>query len=366
MIKNIPLFKVHMPQSVNEPLLKTLHSGYLSEGERVKEFKEIMSVYLDNEYVIPVSNCTMALTISYRVSGVKQGDEVISTPLTCIATNTPLINIGAKIVWSDVNPKTGMIDASKLESIITPKTKAIVVLHKDGDLAEMDKIKEIATKYGLKIIEDAAHALGGSYKGIKVGNIGDFTCFSLQAIKQITTADGGLLVCNNEEDYKLAKKYKWLGVDKENSVGNPWFNDIEISGYKANMNDLTATIGIEQMKYVNDVIDIYHRNGELYSELLKGVEGVDLIDREKDSYSTYWTYVILTDKREKIIESLKNEGISASVVHPRNDNYSIFKDFKRELPGVEEFSKRELSLPCGFWVSKEDINKIVKIIKDCI
>src|SRR3989338_570522 len=247
MKKTIPLFKVFMPNSVGRTVLKTLRSGYIAEGTRVKEFADQVAKFIGNHpYVVPVSSCTMALTIAYELAGIKRGDEVISTPLTCIATNTPLLQLGAKIVWADCEPKTGMVDPKKLGAIITLKTKAIVVLHKDGDLAKMDEILAIARKHKLKVIEDAAHVFGAKYRGRMIGTISDYTCFSFQAIKHVTTGDGGAVVCKNERDYKRARKLKWFGLDKEapHVHKNIWMDDIDIVGYKGNMNDIAASIGL--------------------------------------------------------------------------------------------------------------------------
>jgi dTDP-4-amino-4,6-dideoxygalactose transaminase len=364
-MKSIPLFKVFMPAEVDAPLLETLHSGYLAEGPRVREFSETVRTFLGAQYAIPVSSCTMALTVSYDAAGISAGDEVISTPLTCVATNTPLLHLGARIVWADCEPRTGMIDPKSLEKIITKKTKAIVVLHKDGDLAKMDEILAIAKAHNLKVIEDAAHTFGAKYKGRNVGTFGDFTCFSLQAIKQVTTGDGGIVTCTNEDDYRRAKALKWFGLDKEMIPAgtNPWLQDISLVGYKANMNDIAATIGLVQMRHADDILARHHRNGKLYNELLAGIPGIQLIEREVDNFETYWTYAILAEKRDAVRSALMAEGIAAMEVHPRNDTYSIFAASRRELPGVDYFSARQLSLPCGWWVEDDDIRRIVNIIK---
>lgn len=366
--RQVPLFKVFMPPEADAAVLETLHSGYLAEGERVKEFRGLLQKFLGNEFVVPMNNCTMALTIAYYLAGVRPGDEVISTPLTCVATNIPLVQLGAKIVWADCEPNTGMIDPNKLEELITPRTKAIVVLHKDGDLARLAEISAIATKHNLKLIEDAAHTLGAKYQDKAIGNWGDFTCFSLQAIKHITTADGGLLVCKNAADYARAKKMKWLGADKESVAPgvNVWREDIALPGYKANMNDLSATIGIAQMPHLPEILEKFHQNGLLYDELLKNIEGVELVPRDPKNYAVYWTYVLLVRNREKLISALAAAGVAAGVVHPRNDQYSLFASFRRALPGVDAFAERELSLPCGWWVTATDIKKIVQIIKENI
>jgi len=364
MTKQVPLFKVFMADEVDRAILETLHSGYIAEGAKVKEFGRQIAAYIGNPYVVPVSSCTMALLMSYRLADIGLGDEVITTPLTCIATNTPLLQLGAKIVWADCEPRTGMIDPKKLEELISKKTKAIVVLHKDGDLAKMNEILAIAKKYNVKVVEDAAHTFGAQYQGRKVGTIGDYTCFSFQAIKHVTTGDGGVLACKDEADYKFARKLKWLGVDKEepHEHENIWMDDVSVLGYKGNMNDIAATIGLANLRHADEIIAKYHENGQHYTELLQEVDGVELVEREKGNYETYWTYVILSEHRDRIMAALKEEGIASMVVHPRNDAYSLFKESKRDLPGVDYYAARELSLPCGWWVERKDIERIVEIV----
>ena len=364
-MNQVPLFKVFMPPEADQAILDTLHSGYIAEGARVKEFTKLLTDFFGNPYVVPVSSCTMALHISYRLAGVGPGDEVISTPLTCVATNTPILELGAKVVWADCEPNTGMIDPNCLEDLITDKTKAIVVLHKDGDLAKMNEILAIANKHNIKVIEDAAHTFGAKYKGTMVGNIGDYTCFSFQAIKHLTTGDGGAILCKSEEDYKIAKRLKWYGVNKDapHKNENMWMDDIDVVGFKGNMNDIAATLGVASMKHVDKIVKKYHENGELYNKLFKSVSNIELIKREEGNYETYWTYVLLAEKRDKIIKALSGKGIASMIVHPRNDSYSIFKESKRKLPGVDHYAGRELSIPCGWWVERVDIERIVDIIK---
>lgn len=354
-----------MPKEAKKAVSETINSGYLAEGEKVKKLKEEIAKFIKNPFVVPVSSGTMALTVAYELAGIGRGDEVISTPLTCIATNTPLLQLGAKIVWADCEPRTGMIDPKKLEKLITKRTKAVVVLHKDGDLAKMDEILDITRRHGLKVIEDAAHTFGAKYKGKMVGNIGNYTCFSFQAIKHLTTADGGAVVVKNEEDYKKARKLKWFGLDKEEPHKNKniWMDDVKVVGYKGNMNDLSASIGLAQIKYTKKIVEKFHKNGELYNQLLKGVKGVELIERDFKNYSTYWVYTLLLENRDRVMTALGKEGIASGIVHPRNDVYSIFKKFKRNLPGVDHYAACELSIPCGWWVTSADIKRIVSLIK---
>jgi dTDP-4-amino-4,6-dideoxygalactose transaminase len=361
----IPLFKVFMPSGTSKALEETLNSGYLSEGQKAAEFTRKVSEFICNPLTVTMNSCTMAINIAYRLSDVGIGDEVITTPLTSVASNAPILSLGAKPIWCDVEKRTGMIDPSKIEELITEKTKAIMVLHKEGDLAKMDEICQIAQDNNIKVIEDAAHAFGAKYKGRNVGGISDFTCFSFQAIKHITCADGGALSCKNEEDFSRAKKMKWFGVDKAaKGKENPWLKDVPEWGYKGDLNDVLATIGIEQMKHVDRVIEAYHNNGNLYQKLLEDTYGMTNIKREDGCYSTYWAYTILAENRDGLARKLKERGIDAMQIHPRNDIWSMFNDSKCNLPGVDEFSKRELSIPCGWWLEQEDVYNVSNIIKE--
>jgi len=360
-----PLFKVFMPRSVIGALEQTLFSGYIAEGEKVALFKKLVSDYLGNSRVVLVNSCTTAITMAYHLAGVGSGDEVISTPLTCVASNQPILYFGAKPVWVDVDPDTGMVDPADIEHLITKRTKAILVLHKEGDPARLDEILAIAKKHKIKVIEDAAHAFGSKYKNVKIGNHGDFVCFSLQAIKHITTGDGGILACKSKDDCLRARKLKWFGVDRENrGAKNPWLEDIPEWGYKANMNDIAATIGIEQIKYIDEIIEKFNKNGLLYSKLLKGVAGIKLIKRNPEDFSTFWAYCLLAENREGLIRKLGENGIGAMQIHPRNDVYSIFMESRRELPHLDYFSERELSIPCGWWVNEEELLRICNIIRN--
>jgi len=358
---NTPLFKVFMPVSLVEPLPETLFSGYIAGGKKAEEFGEKIGEFIDNASVVTTNSCTMALTIAYRLAGVGKGDEVITTPLTSIATNVPILSLGAKPVWADVEKDTGMVDPKTIEPLITKKTKAIVVLNKDGDLAKLDEINEIAQAHKIPVIEDAAHTFGAIYKGKKIGSVSDFTCFSFQAIKHITCGDGGALSCKKGEDYFRARKLRWFGVDK--MLGYSWKDDVTEWGYKGEMNEIAATIGLEQIKYADRIVATFHANGIVYDELLKKVPKLKQLKREDGCFPVFWVYTFLTEKRDSLIEKLKEEGIEAKQVHPRNDVWSIFKKSRRKLPGVDYFDKREISIPCGWWVTPEEAHRIASAIK---
>jgi len=203
------------------------------------------------------------------------------------------------------------------------------------------------------------------YHGQMIGNHGDYVCFSFQAIKQITTGDGGALACKTEEDCARARRLKWFGVDKlTKGPGNPWVRDVPEWGYKADLNDILGTIGVEQMKHLRSIVSSHTRNGDLYSELLTGVAGISLVPRDPTNVSSYWTYTLMAERREALIAKLDAAGVDAALVHPRNDQWSMFGQQRRPLPNVDHFSSVELSVPSGWWVTQDEVVRISRVIKE--
>lgn len=357
----INLFKVHAPADLDAPLLATLHSGYITQGQRVEEFEKAFGDYIGNPLVVSLNSCTSALTLALKLANVKRNDEVITTPMTCSATNLPILQFGAKPVFADIDPDTGLIDPSSVEKLITPKTKAIMCCDWGGTPCDLDELRRIADSHKLVLIEDAAHAMGAEYKGRKVGSIADFTCFSLQAIKHITTGDGGMLACRKTKDYERARLLRWFGIKREaDSPDSRISEDIKDPGYKFHMNDLSATLGIEQMKHVERIVASYRANALYYNRTLPA-QFLKLPTH--NNKSSYWVYtVILPNKvaRDKFVEYMNDKGIQVSQVHRRNDDYTVFKPYKRDLPGVTKFSRTMVCLPCHWALTAEDVALVVK------
>lgn len=370
MIMNIPLFKVHMPADVMEPMKNVLFSGFINEGIQVTEFEKQLKNKFENQLTMATNSCASALTIALNIAGVGPGTEVITTPMTCVATNTPINNLFAKPVWCDINPKTGNIDAEKIEKLITEKTKAILFVDWAGIPADLDKIKTIGRRYNIKIIEDAAQAFGAKYKGRSIGSISDFTCFSFQAIKHLTTGDGGALSFLDENNYRRGCKLKWFGIDREatkdaagNWRGSRWGCDVIEAGYKMHMNNLAAAIGIEQLKHIDAIVSKHKDNANFYLENLKGTPGVTLPDITQDIEPAWWVFMLFAERRDGLSRKLTEYGVHNSLLHVRNDIYTCFQDSKEELANVSKFQSTELCIPCGWWVSPEDREYIVKLIK---
>lgn len=366
----IPLYKVHMPSNMAEVLDPVLKSGYITQGPRTAEFEKKFQEYIGNPNTAIINSGTSALTIALRLAGVGPGTSVVSSPLTCIATNEPILSLGADIEWCDIDPRTGNIDADKIEECITERTKAIMFVDLAGIPAELDKINEVAKKHGIRVIEDAAHAMGARYRGNLTGTQCDTTCFSFQAIKHLSTVDGGALACKTKEDYDRAVLIRWFGMSRGHN-GSPvcWEGDVLEYGYKNNLNDVNATVGLEQLKYIDNIVKTHKRNGALLLNELKGISGLDVCEIPSYTDPSFWIFPILLNNsshRESVSSKLISKGISNSISQTRNDVYSIFSPYKKHLPNLDIFSERVLNIPCGWWCSLEDISYIVDVLKKSV
>lgn len=342
-------------------LEKVLYSGYIAQGEAVDEFETQLAKYLGNSNCLTVNSGSSALHIALILAGVKEGDEVISTALTAEPTNTVIKQTGAKIVWADIDPKTGNLCPEDVEKKITKSTKAIMVVDYAGIPMDIKKFQEIEKKYGIPVIEDGAHAFGASYKDKKIGNHFRYTIFSFQAIKHFTTIDGGLLCIKDNSEFEKAKLIRWFGISKKVSRQE---NDIKIQGYKYHMNNVNATVGLVQLKSIDKVVDKYIDNGKFFDNALKDIPGLSLLEYYPKSNPSYWLYTVKVINKQSFIKKMQKNGIMASDLHKRNDKHSIFKGSVTKLPNLDKFEKEWVHIPCGWWVDNEKREFIVKTIKE--
>lgn len=393
-MEQIPLFKVFMAPTAKEEVGKVLDSGYIGQGPKVEEFEKQLGEYFGNEKVVTLNAGTSALHLALHLlkkpkpqwikneyehivfternwPGMEDGDEVLASPLTCTASNWPILANNLKIKWVDIDPTTLNMDLEDLERKMTPKTKAIMGVHWGGYPLDLDKIKEIQHRFRKKhdwapvLIEDGAHSIGTKYKGEYLGNHGNFVMNSLQAIKHITSVDGGVLYCPHEELYERAKLLRWYGIDR-NPKGRTDFRceaDIPEWGFKFHMNDVCAAVGIENFKHLDEIVSKHKENAAYYDKHLQDVDGVTLLKREEGFESAFWIYSILVDNRDKFYEHMKNCNITVSQVHERNDKHSCMSEFKSELPNLENTIGNVVSIPVGWWVTKEQREYIVDCIK---
>lgn len=358
----IPLVKPYFPPrgELMPALEKILYSGYVATGQPVFDFEDEFKKYIGNPNIISVHSGTDALHLAYILAGLKPGDEIISTPMTAEPTNTSIAMVNAKVVWGDVDFQNGLLDPKSVRNLITEKTKAIVLVHYAGMVCDMDEFYKISKEFNIPIVEDCAHSMGAKYNGKLVGNDSDYTIFSLQAIKHMTTVDGGFLAMKDSSQMERAKRLRWFGLSKDKSRLD---NDITEVGYKYAMNNVNATIGLCQMKHLNDIIGTYISNGKYYDEVLKGVPGVELVKYNKNTEASYWLYTMRVERRDDFCKMMEANGIMASQLHHRSDTHSIFKESKRELPNMEDWYAHFVHIPCGWWVDEDIREKIVETIK---
>lgn len=361
----VRMFSVHMPPEADEMVLGVLHSGYIGQGPQVDRFERELASLLAVRSVVTVNSGTSALQLALRLAGAGPGTEVITTPMTCGATNLPILAAGATPVWADIDPLTGLIDPDSVRRLLSPATKAIMLVDWGGNPCRLDAIQEIARSAGVATIQDAAQALGAVYKGRGIATWSDFTCFSFQAIKQITTGDGGAIVCRRPEDDERARRLRWYGIPRQ-GTGNHWDKDIEDWGYKFHMNDIAATLGLAQMRHIERILERAAANVAYYEEHLSPYF-VRSIDRARDeaegTRSANWLYTVLlpnAEVRTKFVQHMAERGVDASTVHRRNDVLAAFRTARSDgLSGVDQFSCRQISLPVHAAVSADDLAWVV-------
>tara|TARA_B100000575_G_C23079456_1_gene621846 strand:+ start:305 stop:1450 length:1146 start_codon:yes stop_codon:yes gene_type:complete len=374
----IPLFKVYMDKSVNSELKKILHSGYISQGKKVEEFEQKLKKIFNYPYILSLNSATSAMTLALRIvnDNFKNSNknEVISVPLTCMATNLPILNNGMRIKWADVNLENGLIDIDDIEKKLTKNTKAISFVHWGGYPLDLDKLNRVLNRkkkeLGFKpaIIEDCAHAMLSELNGKKLGTFKNFAIFSLQAIKHLTTGDGGLLFCPDLKTYKKAKLLRWFGIDRENKnnskIDSRLENDVKEWGYKFHMNDINATIGINNLKSLEKIIKKNRYNSKYLYNNLKNFKNLKCLNPVSKKFkSSYWLFTIRIKNKNKFMKYMNDQGIFVSQVHKRNDVHTCFKKFRAKLSNLDKLEKEIVCIPCGWWLTKKELNHIIKKIK---
>lgn len=361
----IPLFYPHVPEGAIEEVIDTLSGRWIGQGPKVDEFERRMqSLFLGEHSPLAVGSGTDALHLSYLLAGVEKGDEVIVPSFTCTATNIPLLYIGANPVFADINKETMNISTIDIESRITEKTKAIACVDYGGVPCDYAELNRICKKHNLKLISDAAHSLGTTYNDHYSAQEADFTIFSFQAIKTLTTGDGGLIAIKDASQVELAKKLRWFGIDRTAKQGGIWENDIVDIGYKYQMNDISAGIGLAGLKTIGKTIEYRNKLFSLYEEGIK-TSDLKIVGKSKTEiyFNSAWLITILVNgDRTGLMNKLRENGIESGQVHYRNDRYSIFGGRRDDLPVMDELEDRYLVLPLHTKMSAEHITRICDVL----
>jgi len=366
MSRRIDMFRVSVCEESVENAVKVLRSGYIGEGPMVKKLEAEFCKVSGAPWCLAVNSGTSALHLAVLLVGVGAGDEVITTAQTMMATSHAILMARGVPVFADVQPFTGNIDPNDIEHRITPRTKAILVVHWAGYPCDMDEIHAIAGRHGLVVIEDAAHATGATYKGRPIGGISPMTCFSLQAIKHVTGGDGGVLALADEEHRVKGARLRWFGIDRDlrkaSILGEPIWNVTEL-GYKYHMNDIAAAIALGNLMQLEGMLVHRRKIATAYRHGLSGIPGLTLLTSGSDRESAYWLFTVLVERREDFLRLLKERGINASVVHLRIDRNDLYGGERRDLPNLDRFTELHVSLPVHEGISAEDVRYVIESIR---
>lgn len=358
----IPLVKVAMPprERLLPALEEVLYSGMIAEGDYVYRFERQFAQQFHLPLALAMSSGTGALHVALILAGVTQGDEVITTSMTAEPTNTVILQCGAIPVFADVDPDSGNLSPESVKDLIGERTKAIIVVHYAGFPARLRELRAIADYHGLPLIEDAAHSLGSKYDGVGIGGIGDYGIFSLQAIKHMTTVDGGILTFKNDAQGADARKLRWFGMAK----GVPRTEvDIKVPGFKYNMHNVSGAIGIAQLESISERIAKHIANGSFFDEKISAIPGLAVTKFDTEAKPSYWLYTILSDQSEAIERKMAEIGVAASKLHRPNHHHTVFAPMRRSMPGLDTYYRRLTHIPCGWWLDEEMRDKIVETLR---
>lgn len=345
-----------MPEKLPE-LDAILHSGALAYGKWGRAFEQSIKDFVGcKEDVLVVNSFTATIHVVLSTLGIKEGDEIIASPQSCLASTQPLATFGAKVVWADIDPARGTLSPESVESKITPNTKVIFHNHHCGYPGYIDEINALGKKYGITVIDDCIEAFGAKYKGSRLGNLDtDISIFSFQTVRLPNTIDGGAMIFKNKDLHNKAIKVRDLGVDRStfrDSLGeiNP-SSDVSIFGYGVTMNEISSYIGYCQMQNLDDLFAIQYQNALSWqNELLSDYPNIKTIDT-RDIEPSYWVFGTLCEDKSSSLTYFRNEGYNVSGVHIPNTFYSVFES-QGNLPGVETFYSKFLALPSGWWYNK--------------
>ncbi len=348
----IPLFKPYMPEIPE--LDSILHSGVLAYGNYTKQFEEKLKEYFHTPYLIVTNSFHTAISVVLTTLDIVPGDSVIASPMACLASTQPYLSSGLHVCWADVDPRTGTLSPESVRQQITGGIKAIVHNQFCGYPGYIDEINEIGKEYGIPVIDDGIECFGSEYKGQKIGSCGtDITIFSLTAVRFCNCIDGGVVIFRDEDQYKTGLLVRDCGIDRSkfrDELGEISQDcDINLVGYSATMSNVNGYIGLRQMESIDGLLRIHRQQAKKWSAFFEEQRVYDPIYRE-DGNPNYWVFGLLSSDKVETIKKFREMGYHASGVHMKNNIYSVFGKQKTELSGVDEFYKKFVALPCGWWM----------------
>ncbi len=364
--EEIRTWSVCIPDNAAEEVGKTLASTWINTGKKEKEFREKICKRFKAPYATATTSGTNALKIALKSLGIGPGDEVVSTPYTFMATNTAILELGAKPVFADIQYDTLNIDPVSVEKKITNKTKAIMCVHYAGNAVDLNELRAIADSHDLPIIEDSAHAMATEYQGNPIGSTGDVACFSFQCVKIVTCGDGGVVTTTNEELHEKMQKMSWYGINrdaKKVDILDPLPHAPDGLGLKANMNDIIATLACTAIDYLDTALEVRYRYGSLYREELKSLSKISLMNYKEDRKPNYQIFPIHVENRDEFANFMWSQGIQVNINNRRNDIYEMFGGVNSDLVNLERADNDVILIPMHNDLTDSDVNRIIDNIK---
>ena len=375
----LPYGKQMIGEDDIKAVIQVLKSDYLTTGPVIQQFEEQIAKLTGSSYAVAFSNGTAALHAACYAAGIQEGDEVLTTPMTFAATSNSVLYQGGTPVFIDIDPNTYNIDPDLIEKYITQKTKAIIPVHFTGQPAEMDEILRIAKKHQLIVIEDAAHALGATYKNKKVGSIGDMTMFSFHPVKHITTGEGGMITTNNQTYYEKLLQFRTHGITRESYMlknnHGPWYYEMQFLGFNYRITDIQAALGLSQIEKLSQFVDRRKQLVNLYMKECQNIQEIILPKQLPYVDSSWHLFVIklqlshLTSGRKEIFEALQKENIGVNVhylpvyLHPYYQSLGFVSGI---CPVAEECYEGFITLPLYPGMTDEDVIDVVHALKKVI
>lgn len=363
----IPLFKVFAPADAAAQLAPVLASGQWAGGPQVQAFEAALAGWLGAPQVVAVSDGSAALTLALTLAGVEAGDEVLVSPLACVASLMPIANIRATPRWLDIDPDTGMTTASAIREGATEQTRALLHVQWSGDCGDVQALAAAAHDADMLCIVDATEAFGAERDGRRWLDDADFTAYSFYANKPLSTAEGGALVTPDAESAARARRLRRFGIDRaaqRTATGDLAATlDIPEPGWNSTLTDVAATLGLAALPHVDACISRHRDNAAWLDQALAPVAGLRLLRRNLRSRPAYWTYSLRAERRDDLIRKLHDAGIGAQRLHLRADGFGCFGGTPADLPGVAVFDRENLSIPCGWWVDDAARERIAQVIK---
>lgn len=352
----IPIFKPYIPSDILPELENILYSGQLAYGKYGKLFESELAKFIGNPYVISVNSYNQAMLLALSILNLNPEDEVIASPVSCLASNQPFVIKGLNVIWADVDPETGSLCVDDVRKRITTKTKAIFHNHFCGYLGDIAAINQLAKEHGLWVVDDCIEAFGSEYNTQKAGNLGaDLTVFSFQTVRLPNTVDGAAISFSSKELYEKAILMRDYGIDRKNfrtSTGEINPNcDISLEGYGATLSEINSYIGLKQMDNLPTLLNKQRNNAINWNNRIQEVPSIKPLKLISETQPNYWVFGVLCEDKAQALQDFRSQNWYATGVHINNNIYSVFNNLE-SLNGVNEFMSKFLALPCGWWVQE--------------